>query len=201
MTAEIWACATWIADYLFPAARKGDADEIGYLEGQVRKSLSGETPGVECPDISSPPAVTGVEIGAGSPQLKFYKVLITEISAQSQNIIKAKKEMAEALGKKNVTDEDIRKLEQELETRGKTKTTAPKKDKVGGNKEEEKPKEEVTSSAPETKEAEEDPLAQALAALKKAQEAKSKIDECEAMHKKVQADPSLAKKLTDNIGK
>ncbi|HJX33852.1 MAG TPA: hypothetical protein VJ373_01620, partial [Desulfatiglandales bacterium] len=93
--AEIWACATWIADYLFPAARKGDSDEIGYLEGQVRKSLSGETPGVECPDISSPPAVKGVEIDARSPQLKFYKILITEISAQSQNIIKAKKEIAE----------------------------------------------------------------------------------------------------------
>ena len=199
--AEVWACATWIADYLFPAARKGDADEIGYLGGQVRKALSGEAPGVECPEVSSPPAVHGVAIGLDSPANKFYSALIKEISAQSQNIIKAKKEMAEALGKKNVTDEDIRKLEQELETREKTKTAAPKKDRIEGNKEKEKPKEEVTPPANEIKKEEQDPLAEALAALMRAQDAKKKIDEYEAMHKTVLANPSLAEKLADTIGK
>ena len=199
--AEIWACATWIADYLFPAARKGDADEIEYLEGQVSKSLSGETPGVECPDISSSPAVQGVAIGLDSPGNKFYSALIKEISAQSKNIIKAKKEIAEALGKKNVTDEDIRKLEEEQKDREKIKTAAPDKDKIEDNKEKEKPKEEMTSPAPETDKEVEDSIAQALAALKRAQEAKNKIDECESMHKKVQTDPTQAEKLTNMIGK
>jgi len=59
----------------------------------------------------------------------------------------------------------------------------------------------VTSSSDETKETEQDPLAEALAALKRVQEAKKKIDECEVMHKKVQADPAQAEKLTNMIGK
>jgi len=138
--AEVWACATYIAGYLFSAARKGDADEIGYLEGQVRKTLSGEKPGEQCPDISSPHAVQGVAIGLDSPQMKFYGALIKEVSAQSKNIIQAKREMARSLGKKKVTDEDMQQLEQELETKENAKTVVEKKEMAKVSREKDRKK-------------------------------------------------------------
>lgn len=194
-----WACAGWIADFAFSAARKGDVGEVRFLKEEVRRSLSGEKPGVDCPKISPPPDVKGVAIGPDSPGARFYDALIKAVSLQSENLVQARGEMAKYLGKKQVTDEDIRKLEEELKTQEKARPVVEKKERVEGEKEKEKPKQEVKPAA-EAKEGD-DSLALALAALKKAQEAKKKIDEYESMHKKVQASPSLAEKLIDMVGK
>jgi hypothetical protein len=146
--------------------------------------------------------VQGVAIGHDSPVLKFYGALIKAVSVQSEHLVKARQEMAQSLGKKQVTDEDIQRLEQELKAQEKSKTTVAKKDKVENKKEKEKPKEEVKPPAAEAKKEVEDPsVAAAFAALKRTQEAKRKIDEYESMHKKVQANPSLAEKLMGKIEK
>jgi hypothetical protein len=199
--AQIWGCATYIAGYLFPAARKGDLDEIGYLNGQIGMALRGETTGVQCPDVSTPPSVQGLEIGSGSSQIKFYMAVAKEISAQSQDIVQTKKEIARALGKINATDQDIRALERELQTRENAKAAVSQKHAGESIKEKEKAKELAASSAVKIKTEEEDPLAAALAALKRARDAQKKIDECEAMHKKVLENPALAEKLMDTLGK
>lgn len=173
---KAWACAGWIADFAFPAARKGDVGEVRFLEEQVGKALRGEKTGVDCPEIAPPPGVQGVAIGPGAPAFKFYEALTKAVSIQSERIVKARKEIADSLGKQQVTDEDIRKLEGEQKAQEKAKTTAVKKDGI------------------------EDPsLAIALEALKKAREAKNKIDGYEAVHKKVQENPSLAGKFIEKI--
>jgi hypothetical protein len=196
-----WACATWIADFVFPAARKGDVSEVRFLEEQVRKALGGEKPGVDCPKLSPPPHIQGVAIGTDSPGIKFYGALIKAVFIQAEQLARTSQEIAQFLGKQQVTNEDIRKLEQELKAQEKTKPTVAKKDKVESRKEKEKPKEEVKPPAAETKKDEEDSVAKALAALKKAQEAKKKIDNNEGLHKQVQASPSLAEKLIGKIEK
>ena len=173
--AMAWACATWIADFVFPAARKGDISEVRFLEEQTKKALSGETPGVDCPKISPPPDVHGIAIGPDSSGFKFYNALLKAVSIQSEQLIQATQTIVQFFSKEQVTDEDIKKLEQELKSQEKTGTTD------------------------ETKKDDEDPLAEALAALNKAQEAKKKIDEYEAMHEKVQANPSVAEKLIGKI--
>lgn len=194
-----WACATWIADFVFPVAKEGNISEVRFLEEQVRKALSGEKPGVDCPNLSPPPDVQGVAIGPDSPGIKFYGALVKAVSVQTEQIVQANQEIANLLGNQQVTDEDIQRLEQEL--KAKTVEAETKKDKEKTKKQVEKPREEVKPPATETKKEDEDPLAAALAALKKAQEAKKKIDEYESMHKKVQANPSLAEKLIGKIEK
>lgn len=188
-----WACATWIADFVFPAARKGDVSEVRFLEEQVRKTLSGEKPGVDCPNLSPPPDVQGFAIGPDSPGIKFYGALIKAVSVQTEQIVQANQEIANLLGKKQVTDDDIQRLEQEL--KAKTVEAETKKSKEKTKKPGEKVKEEVKPPATEAKKEDEDPMAKALAALKKAQEAKKKIDEYEEMEEKVRTNPSLAEEF------
>lgn len=172
---KAWACAGWIADFVFAAARKGDVGEVRFLEEQVGKALRGEKTGVDCPGIAPPPGVQGVALGPGAPTFKFYQALTKAVSIQSGRIVEARKEIAGSLGKQQVTDEDISKLEREQEAKEKATTTVVKKDGM------------------------EDPsIAVALEALKKAREARKKIDDYESMHRKVRENPSLAGKF---IGK
>lgn len=205
---KTWACATSIADFAFLAARRGETGEVRYLGEQVRKTLSGDKPGVDCPKLSPPPNVEGIEIGPNSPAVNFYGALLGAVVTQVERVGQVKQEMAAALGQKQVSEEDIQSLEEEQKTLEDKErkariasTTLQGKGKAEIKKQEEKPKEEVKTSVSENEKKKKRALAEALAALGEAREAKKKIDEYELLHKKVQANPSMAENLTGSIGK
>lgn len=176
---KAWACAGWIVDFAFPAARKGDVGEVRFLEEQVGKALRGEKTGVDCPGKAPLPDIHGVAIGPGAPAFRFFETLVKALSIESRKIADARREIADSPGKRQVADEEIRKLEQEQKAREmeKTKSAVIRKDGV-----------------------EDSSLAIALEALKKAQVARKKIDDYESLHKQVWDKPSLAGKLIGKIG-
>jgi hypothetical protein len=168
--AAAWGCATGIVGYVFPAARKGDAGEVRYLREQAAIAFRGEKPGVECPEIDTPPDIEGAAIVAESPGARFYSRLLEVMVDHTETLARADREVAKAAGKPDATEEDIRKMEMEQER----PALEPGKKDDGA-------------------------LAAALEALRKAKEIRKKIQDNEALHKEVQANPSLAEKLVGKI--
>ena len=111
--AVAWRCATGIVDFVFPAAKKGDAAEVRYLREQAAMAFRGEKPGVECPKIDTPPDIEGAAIGAETPGARFYSRLLEVMVDQTEKLGQADREVAKTIGKQDVTEDDIRRLERE----------------------------------------------------------------------------------------
>lgn len=185
-----WACAGWIADFAFAAAIKGDQSEVRFLEEQTVKVLRGEKAGVDCPYNAAPHNIHGVAIGPNATVTKFYGALLGSLLSRSSQLVESRKMVADLLAQKLVTNDEIQKLEQVL----KLPPGAAAKEKTENGNEALKP---VVAE----KKVENPNLDAALAALKMAKEALSKIQQYQDMHKKVQENPALAEKFNENINK
>lgn len=180
---KAFACAVWIANYAFPAARKGDPREVRYLGQQVEQALQGETPGVECPSNLHPvPEIKNAgPIGPGSDLYRFYDKLLNVTAAQAEKIEVSRRKLQE-LNLDHLTVKDLPKLRQQIKEAGKPAPPPSEQDK---KVEEQEQKRRA--------------LEEAKKALEEAKRASSSIDDLERKSGQVVRKPALAGTLAKQI--
>lgn len=207
---KAFACAAWIANHAFPAARKGDVHEVRHLRQQVERTLKGETPGIDCPkNLKSVPEITNAgPLGPGGDLYRFYDKLLNATATQAEKIDVSQRALQE-LGLGHLTVNDLPALRQQLKDAQKPSTPPVEKDAK-----------QVTAQKPEVKQIEKETAAQqkvddekkkagqekkrraleeAKKALEEAKRAESGIDDLERMNTQVNAKPSLAGAMTKQI--
>lgn len=207
-TGKAFACAAWIANHTFPAARKGDVHEVRHLRRQVERTLKGETPGVDCPKKSVPEITNAGPLGPGGDLYRFYDKLLNATTMEAEKIDMSQRTLQE-LGLGHLTVKDLPALRQQIKDAQKPSTPPAEK----GTK-------QVTEQKPEMKQIEKETAAQqkvedekkragqekkrraleeAKKALEEAKRAESGIDDLERMNTQVSAKPSRAGAMTKQI--
>jgi hypothetical protein len=180
---KAFACATWIANYAFPAARKGDVHEVRYLGQQVEQALKGETPGVECPSNLEPvPEIKNAgPIGPGSDLYRFYDKLLNATAVQAEKIDVSRRKLQE-MNLDHLTVKDLPKLQQQINEAGKPAPQSSGQDKKA-----------------EEQEKKRRALEEARKALEEAKRAAINIDDLERKSSQVGKEPARASTLAKQI--
>lgn len=197
---KAFACAAWIAKHAFPAARKGDTYEVRHLGEQVRRTLKGETPGVECPAHTPVPGIKNAgPVGPGGDLYRFYDKLLNATAAEAQKIDVSQQKLKE-LGLGHLTAADIPQLQQQIkasrEPASHPAKTAEPQTKPVTQKETAAPQKNADE---EKRKADREKKRRALEEAKKALEAAKNIDELERKGEQVSKKPSLAGALSKQM--
>ena len=216
-------CGRWVIGYIFPAAKKGDVDEVRFLGTQALKSFRGGPLELQCPETQPPPQIyEGVVIGPDSPVEKFYMKILRLSEKEAVRLMEAEKQIWKVRAKKQKVQKEIaddqnkvNKIKEEIkELKRATAPPAAEGEEKKVAKEPEKKDMKAKAQIEEKKRA----LEAALAALKRAQKAEADVDktvakaekersdaqknikEYEDMFNKVKKKPALAKSYMDSIG-
>lgn len=203
---KAFACAAWISNHAFPAARKGDVGEVRYLGEQVGRALKGETPGVECPGNLEPvPEIRNAgPLGPGGDLYRFYDHLLNATVAEAQKIEVSQRKL-DALGLGHLTPADIPKLKQQIEASREpasppTKPAEPQARPAAPPKQAAAPQKNAGEEKHKVEqEKKRRALEEAKKALEEAKRAASGIDDLERKGKQVSKRPSLAGAMTQRI--
>jgi DNA repair exonuclease SbcCD ATPase subunit len=233
-------CGSSISGYAMSKAnpKEGelvDVDEVRYLTGQAEKALAGEKIGVQCPEVPALPEPYGkVALGSDSSLVKFYRKILAVTNNEAEKMWKAEREIWDKSKEARKIEREVQEIQQGLDRlkkdlkkneetpNGKTsenrevdKAEVKKADDASGVNEEVKGDTDNDSEIEKKKRA----LAEALAALKKAKQARSGVEsriesakeqiaasrekhaKYEEMFDRAQKEPQKAGELLEGLGK
>lgn len=218
-------CGRWITGYTFPAAQKGDVEEVRFLGTQAIKAFRGGPLELQCEAQPAPKIYEGVVIGPDSTVEKFYMKILRMTEKEAVRMMEAEKQIWKVRTKKQKANNEVAEKQQEVnKIKEKIKQLKKATTPPAAESEEKKaaeapePKKKDTKAEEKLKE-KKHALEAALAALKMAQKAEADVDETiakaekerseaqnnlkeyEDMFNMVEKEPALAESYLGKIGK